>query len=151
MRRSNVAVSLFLLGLAGFVLFQSRSLAFGSIRTPQTGFFPILLACLLLVLSFALLGQALRQSATAPSLWRVGSEGWKRIGSVFLILMAFALVLESVGFLISTFLLMVLLLRAIDPQKWHVVIAAALSTALVSYFLFAWLLNIPLPAGLLGI
>ena len=68
----------------------------------------------------------------------------------FLILAGFALVIENLGYLISTFILMVLLLRAIDPQKWHVVIAVALSTSLVSYLIFAWLLNIPLPKGFLG-
>lgn len=150
MRRSNIAVSLCLLGLAGIILLEARGLTFGSIRTPQTGFFPVLLAGLLLVLSLLLLGQALHQSATEPSLWRVGSESWKRIGSTFVILAGFALVLESLGYLISTFVLMVLLLRAIDPLKWNVVIAVALSTSLVSYLIFAWLLNIPLPQGFLG-
>jgi putative tricarboxylic transport membrane protein len=151
MRRSNIAVSFCLLGLAAIILLQARGLTFGNIRTPQTGFFPSVLACLLLIFSLLLLGQSLRQSATEPSLWRVGAEGWKRIGSTFVILAGFALVLESLGYLLSTFILMVLLLRAIDPLKWNVVIAVALSTAAVSYLIFAWLLNIPLPNGFLGL
>jgi putative tricarboxylic transport membrane protein len=151
MRRSNVAASLCLLGLAAFILFQARALTFGTVRTPQTGFFPSLLAYLLLLGSLVLLGQALRQSATTASLWTIAAEGWKRIGLVFLVLISFALVFESLGYLISTFFLMVFLLRAIDPQKWIVVIAVAFSTTLVSYLIFASLLNIPLPKGLLGI
>ena len=55
-------------------------------------------------------------------------------------LAAFGLVLERVGFLLATFLLMVILLRAIEAQDWRKVIAVALATALISYGLFGRLL-----------
>jgi putative tricarboxylic transport membrane protein len=151
MRRSNIAASLCLLGLAVFILLQARPLGFGSIRAPQTGFFPSLLACLLLIGSLVLLGQALRQSATIATLWTITAEGWKRIGVVFLVLITFAVSLETLGYLISTFLLMAVLLRAIEPQRWNVVIAMALAAALGSYLIFATFLNVPLPRGFLGI
>jgi len=48
-------------------------------------------------------------------------------------------------------LLMVILLRSIEAQNWRKVIAVALATAVISYGLFAWLLGVPLPAGILGI
>ena len=66
-------------------------------------------------------------------------------------MVGFALVLEWLGFLLSTFFLMVLLLRAIEAPRWSKVIIVALVTALISYGLFAWLLGVPLPAGVLGI
>jgi putative tricarboxylic transport membrane protein len=66
-------------------------------------------------------------------------------------LAGFALVLERLGFLLTTFLLMVLLLRAIEAQRWPKVIVVALATALISYAIFAWLLGVPLPPGVLGI
>lgn len=150
MRRSNVAASLCLLGLGLFILFQARALGFGSIRAPQTGFFPSLLACLLLICSLVLLGQALRQSASTASLWTVDAKGWKRIGLVFLVLIGFALSLEIVGYLISTFFLVAFLLRAIEPQRWSTVITIALAAALVSYLIFARFLSVPLPRGFLG-
>jgi len=149
MRRSDIAVSLFLIGLAGFILLQTQGLTFGNIRTPQTGFFPFLLACLLIVLSIILLVQALRQSATGPSLRLIGAKGWQRIGTIFLVLVGFALALESAGYLISSFLLMVVLLRVIEPQKWGLVILLAGATALATYLIFARLLNVPLPQGFL--
>ena len=46
---------------------------------------------------------------------------------------------------------MVLLLRAIEAPRWPKVFVVALVTALLSYGLFAWLLGVPLPAGILGI
>jgi putative tricarboxylic transport membrane protein len=151
MRRSDIAAGLILLGFAGVILLQSRGLAFGNIRTPHTGFFPSVLALLLVILSLVLLGQALRKSESGTSLWQISAESWKRIGFILGAMIGFALVLERLGYLLSTFILMVFLLRAIEPQRWIVVITVALLTALVSYVIFASLLGIPLPAGILGI
>jgi putative tricarboxylic transport membrane protein len=151
MRRSNLLVSLILVGLSGIILVEASKLTFGSIRTPQTAFFPAILAFLLLLFSLVLLSQVFGQPDAANRDQAITAEGWTRIGATLGTLIGFALVLERLGFLLSTFLLMILLLRAIEPQKWSVVIIVALSTSLVSYFIFAWLLNIPLPTGPLGI
>ena len=151
MRRINLAVSLALLGLAGFTLLEGGKLPFGTFRSPQTAFFPRILSLLLLICCLILLAQAVRgkESRQPPS--EVAIEGWKRIGATLLTMVGFALLLETLGFLLSTFLLMVLLLRAIEALRWHVVIGIALSTAIFCYLLFAKLLNVPLPAGILGI
>ena len=151
MKRADVTVALILTGLAAFILLEAGKLSFGSVRVPQTAFFPVILATLLLILSLILLAQALRSAPTGRSPERIEAEGWSRIGATLVTLVGFALVLERLGFLLSTFLLMVLLLRAIEPQAWHKVLAVALVTSLVVYAIFGWLLGIPLPAGVLGI
>jgi putative tricarboxylic transport membrane protein len=151
MRRSTIAASLILAGLAGLILFEASRLAFGSIRVPQTGFFPSILATLLLFFSIALLVQTRRQAGGESREPPIKSEAWIRISITLAAMLGFALVLEKLGFLLSTFTLMLLLLRVIEAQKWSRVIAVALATALISYFLFARLLNIPLPGGVLEI
>lgn len=151
MRRSTIAASLIVAGLAGLMLFEASRLAFGSIRLPQTGFFPSVLAILLLFLSIALLVQTRRQASGESREQPITSEAWIRISITLAAMLGFALVLEKLGFLLSTFTVMLLLLRVIERQKWSRVIAVALATALISYFLFARLLNIPLPAGVLDI
>jgi len=149
MKRADVTVALILIGLAAFILLETGKLSFGSLRVPQTAFFPIVLATLLLVFSLILLGQALRGAPTGRGIDRIEAEGWFRIGATLATLVGFALALERLGFLLSTFLLMVLLLRAIEPQAWPKVIAVALVTSLVAYAIFGWLLGIPLPDGIL--
>lgn len=151
MKRADVTVALIMSGLAAFILLEAGKLSFGSMRVPRTAFFPIILATLLLFLSLILLGQALRGAPTGRGPERIEAEGWFRIGATLATLAGFALALERLGFLLSTFLLMVLLLRAIEPQAWPKVIAVALVTSLVVYAIFGWLLGIPLPAGVLGI
>jgi putative tricarboxylic transport membrane protein len=151
MRRSTIAASLILAGLAGLILFEASRLAFGSIRVPQTGFFPSILATLLLFFSIGLLVQIRRQAGGESREQPIKSEAWIRISITLAAMFGFALVLEKLGFLLSTFTLMLVLLRVIEAQKWSRVIAVAFATALISYFLFARLLNIPLPAGVLEI
>jgi putative tricarboxylic transport membrane protein len=151
MRRLTIAASLILGGLAVLILFEASRLAFGSIRVPQTGFFPSILAILLLFLSIALLVQTCRQAGGESGEQPITSEAWIRISITLAAMLGFALVLEKLGFLLSTFSAMLVLLRVIEPQKWPRVIVVALATALISYFLFARLLNIPLPAGVLEI
>ena len=151
MKRANLVAATGLLVLAGFLLFESRQLSFGTFRVPHTGFFPKILVGLLLLLSLSCLAQTLRGAEAKRRAANIPAEGWFRIGATLATLVGYAVVLEWLGFLLSTFLLMVLLLRAIEAPKWSKVILVALTTALVSYILFAWLLGVPLPAGLLGI
>ena len=151
MKRSQFAVSIVLAGLAGFVLLESRHLSFGSMRVPQTGFFPLVLATLLLILSIILCGQVLFGGQSGRSPDNILPEGWFRIAFTLTAMIGFALVLERLGFLLSTLFLMILLLRAIESQRWFKVFFVAVLTAIASYAIFGWLLGIPLPGGILGI
>jgi hypothetical protein len=152
MKKSDRAVALLFVGLAGLVLAQSLELPFGTLRAPQSGFFPTVLAALLLIVSLALAAQgffAPVEQRRAPD--RIAAEGWVRIGATLAAMAGFALALERLGFFLATFALMVLLLRAIESQSWFKVIAIAVAAAVFSQALFGWLLGIPLPAGILGI
>jgi putative tricarboxylic transport membrane protein len=149
--RSDIAVAAILLALAGYIFLAANALPFGTARVPQTAFFPKTMAVLLAILSLVVLAQALARTKTTFDSDKIGSAGWFRIGATLATLAGFALVLERLGFLLSTFLLMVCLLRAIEAQSWGKIIAVALATSLITYGLFARLLGVPLPAGVLGI
>jgi putative tricarboxylic transport membrane protein len=151
MKRSQLAVSAVLAGLAGFVLFESRHLSFGTMRVPQTGFFPWVLATVLLILCVMLFAQGLFGTESDRPPDDILPEGWSRIAFTLAAMIGFALVLERLGFLLTTFFLMILLLRAIESQRWSKVFFVALLTAIGSYALFGWILGIPLPSGVFGI
>lgn len=151
MKRPDLIAAAALAGLAGYVLLESRKLAFGSFRVPQTGFFPRSLGILLVLLALGELVRALKSSVPVLPREKIAGEGWIRIGATLATMLSFALVLEWLGFLVATFFLMVLLLRAIEAPHWPKVVIVALVTSLLSYGLFAWLLGVPLPAGILGI
>jgi putative tricarboxylic transport membrane protein len=150
MKRANAAAVITLIGFAGLLLFESRKLSFGALRLPHTGFFPKILLGLLLLLSLICLVPVLRGQAPDTRAEKIPAEGWLLIGATLVTLVGFALVLEWLGFLLSTFFLMVLLLRAVEAPPWPRVTLVALVTTGASYVIFAWLLGVPLPAGLLG-
>ena len=149
--RSNIAVAAVLLALAGYIFLAAGTLPFGTMRVPQTAFFPRNLAVLLGIMSLILLARALAGREALGGGEKIETQGWIRIAVTLMTLAGFALVLERLGFLLTTFLLMISLLRAIEAQKWRKVVVVALATALISYAIFSLLLGVPLPAGLLGI
>ena len=151
MKRLEIIAAAALAGLAGYILIESSHLRIGSLRLPQSGFFPRVLGCFLVLLTALELLRALRQPQSASAADKIASDGWCRIGAVLAIMLGFALVLEWLGFLLATFFLMVLLLRAIEAPRWPKVFIVALVTSVLSYGLFAWLLGVPLPSGILGI
>ena len=149
--RSNIAVAAVLLTLAGYIFFAAGTLPFGTVRVPQTAFFPRTLAVLLGIMSVIGLARTLAGREALRGGEKIETQGWIRIAVTLMTLAGFALALERLGFLLTTFLLMISLLRAIEAQKWRNVVVVALATALISYAIFYWLLGVPLPAGLLGI
>jgi len=149
--RSNIAVGAVLLALAGYIFLAAGTLPFGTMRVPQTAFFPKTLAVLLGIMSVILLARTLAGKEAVSGGEKIETQGWIRIAATLMTLAGFALALERLGFLLTTFLLMISLLRAIEAQKWRKVVVVALATALISYAIFSLLLGVPLPAGLLGI
>jgi putative tricarboxylic transport membrane protein len=89
--------------------------------------------------------------ATAEEAGAIDAGGWRRVGATLAAMAGFALVLEPLGFLLAAFLSMVALLRAVEAQSWRRIIVIAAAAALVSQLVFARLLGVPLPAGVLGI
>jgi hypothetical protein len=59
--------------------------------------------------------------------------------------------LNSLGYPLIAFLLMVSLLKILGMKRWSINILWSLTTAAASYFLFVQWLKIPLPKGWLGI
>jgi putative tricarboxylic transport membrane protein len=79
------------------------------------------------------------------------SRIWKRIVLAVGALVVFGVLFEGLGYVISTFLFIAFLLRAVERQKWSLVVVAAFLTSLATYLVFGLLLNTPLPGGILGL
>jgi hypothetical protein len=75
---------------------------------------------------------------------------WKRVLFVLIVLWLYAWTMPTVGYLISTFVLMLLLFWVLEKKKigW-VLVSSALSTFL-TYVVFSKWLNCQFPDGLLG-
>lgn len=120
----------------------------GSFNAPEGGFFPFWGGLILTGLG----------GVHLLSQWKPKPEGGKpfllqsqrkRLILTLVFLLAYGLLLQRLGFLLTTFLFMVFQLRFITPQKWKVVIGFSMLTALLAYALFVLWLGASLPEGIL--
>lgn len=147
-KRAAVAWMFFVL-FAVVSFYQAAKLPFGRISAPGAGFFPTVLAVLLGMVSLIGLVAALRNPGEPES--RDTRLVWKKIILTVTALLIFALIFEYAGYLMTTFLFVVFLLRIVERRSWAQAGAVAFSASLVSYIVFGLLLGAPLPAGLLRI
>lgn len=144
------AVFLLLLGVAATV--ESWRLVLGEVGRPGAGFFPFYLALGLAITSLALvlrsfLSSIAKRSAPAAIEARaLGKVAWVVSG-----LILYAYVFEKLGFLLSTFLVMVFLFRAVAAFDWRLTLGGALASAFLCYLLFKVWLQVQLPAGPWGL
>jgi putative tricarboxylic transport membrane protein len=145
--------SLVWLGIAIYICAGSLSLSLGSFHNPGPGFLSfyagLILGGLALVVHL--------QSRKAPSakrepepIWRNRQRGWKMVLTV-LALLVYALGMNYLGFLISTFIFLAFLLRVIEPQRWSVALLGSLAASGVFYLVFEMGLQSQLPKGLFPI
>ena len=97
---------------------EAYRLTIGAPGRPGPGFFPFWLALALSLVALALLAAA-----------------------------AYAGALEPLGFLLTTFLFLLFMLRAIEPRRWISSIAISAATAVASHLVFKVWLAVQLPAG----
>lgn len=142
--------SLVWLGLAILICIGSLRLSLGSFQNPGPGFFPFIAGLVLGVLAATVYFQARRAASSASEtkgLW-TNPGGVKKIVLTTIALLAYAIGMDYVGFLISTFLFFVVLLRTIEPQRWGLVILESLLASGISYCIFEIWLRAQLPRGI---
>ena len=76
---------------------------------------------------------------------------WWRVALAGIMIIGYALVMPTLGYLITTFLLMLCLYFMIHEQRWYWVIISSLLSCLGSYYLFSKLLNCQFPDGRFGL
>jgi putative tricarboxylic transport membrane protein len=148
MRKYDLTIRFFWLALGFFVVVYSYTLGLGKLIDPGPGLLPFLLGMIFLILSSVRLVTVIRlREAEETGEEKKKVEYW-RIILIVIALLIWAFVLESLGFLIATFILMTLLYRAAGFTKWYAAVFWGLITVLVTYFIFTYL-GVRFPPGIL--
>ena len=144
MIRRDTAVAALALGFGALAAYESAKLPFGTVHSPGPGFFPWWTSVLIAALALMYLVQTLTARAKSEV------EAGGRIVKVLALLGVLALytfTLETLGYPLCTFLLVLFMLGVTDPQRWPVALGMAALTAVGSYVIFAVWLSVPLPRG----
>ncbi len=147
----TAVIALFVLGCMT-VLFALR-LSVGTLRAPDSGFFPLVLGVMLIALA-VLQGVQLHLAARgakaqAPDEPRSQDSPW-RVALFFGVVALATALFDTLGYVLVSFLLMLGLLQVLGLRKWYVSGLIALLSAVAAQIVFVHWLKIPLPEGLLA-
>ena len=135
---------LLLLGL--YVTWERRVLPLGSAQNPGPGYFPLLLAILLIVFGAVLI---LRGKESRPFKPIPRSEASHAI-PILACCIFVALFMERIGYRISLFVVLGFLLGIIERVNVWFALVLTLFLSMGSFWLFDTLLRVPLPRGWWG-
>lgn len=141
-----MAVGTFL--FAATYLWFDREYKVGTPSQPGPGLFPLLIGAGMFLTSAGTVWQAARGGypSFAEIEWPVG-VGWWRIVAIVVASAAYILLIPYVGDLVTNFLSIVIIARVMGLKRWWAVLLVAAAMGFAFHFLFATLLDVPLPTG----
>jgi hypothetical protein len=149
-RRNDLASTLFFIALAAFVIVSGFRLGFGEWREPGPGFLAVLSGLILGTLAaiwFGVTITARRRPEEAIRRFAAESKSLRKVGLTSAALMAFALLLEPLGFPLTTLAFMLFLLRIIEPQPWAFALTMSVVTVVLCVVVFQVWLQVQFPDG----
>ena len=152
MKKKNIGSSILWLLFSVIVCIESYKLNIGTLHNPGPGFYPFSIGLTLILFSLIVLLSSIFLQKEEASQEKTGEKSnIKDILLVVISLFLYAIVYEHLGFVLSTFLFIIFILKIIERKKWPVAISFAFFTAAISYVVFNLWLNANLPKGILGI
>jgi hypothetical protein len=148
----DIFVSLFWFFLGIFVSINSTQIGIGKLNEPGPGFIffvaGIFLSTLVIIDLFLNVKKRDNEQITANLLWG-GKKWWKNI-IVVAFLSFFIFSFDILGFTLSSFLILVLLLGIAGSISWIKILVFAIFTSALSTLFFKIWLQVPFPRGILG-
>lgn len=151
--RKDFQSGLCLLILGLLLTYQSTKLSVWSRIGPDEGFFPLLLGILIMGLSLLVIVQSLF-SARAQEKEKTLEEQKRevslfRLASYAIPMLLYALLIEWVGFLITSGLFLIIIFKYVERQSWKITSLVGLFSIIGSYLIFVVWFKVPLPKGLI--
>ncbi len=150
--KKDFASGFCLLAVGLFLAFLSMQLAVWSRSGPEAGFFPLTIAVLIIGCSLGVIGRSLvfRQAGREERISEAQESsglGLLRVSAYAGLMLAYGFLIESLGFLLVSAILLILILKYLERQTWKITLLVGVPSIIISYFLFKYLLSVPLPAG----
>jgi putative tricarboxylic transport membrane protein len=144
--KRDVIASVFLILIGIAVIVWSIRLQVGTLLRPMPGFFPFLVGFGMIALSLILLVQGWLGRSTAPKAYGRWQGPLKMVAG----LAVYSVVLDPLGYILSTIFIAAITLRILGVLSWKVIGVSSVALSVSVYFLFTRLLGVELPAGILS-
>jgi len=145
--RNDQISGLLLLLLALLIAWENRTYPLGSLHDPGPGYLPLALAIFLGATGLLIAASGGRSMPFAAVRWPELMRG----GVILVACAVAAFALERIGYRLTMLALLVFFLGVVERKKPFVVATVAIGFSLISYFVFATWLRVPLPVGPGGI
>lgn len=142
--------SLFLILIGVVFCLSSFSIGIGRINAPGPGLIPFGTGGLLILFSLGTIIETHFNMKVEGKTSLFSGRRWGIVLTVLLSLFLYALVLDILGFIVTTFLTMAVLFKVSEKQSWKLALGASALTTAFTYFLFDYLLKCSFPRGFLG-
>jgi putative tricarboxylic transport membrane protein len=151
MKVSDTAIGLFLIIFAGAVLIHVQGFPQLDNGYPGPALFPEVLSVLFIFCGIGLIIQGVRkrEKILKFDLSSISSGGWLNIIFVLGAVLCYMFLAEFLGFLIFSFVILMILMKWLKVKTLHSLIMSVAVT-LGIYLLFSKILLVPLPWGLWG-
>jgi putative tricarboxylic transport membrane protein len=154
LKKSDLIPALIWLGLGIAVAVGSYRLELGTMHTPGPGLMPFILGVILSLCSLPILVRSIKMTIIKAkkrneSIWS-GVE-FKKLIVVLVSLIGYAVLIERIGYVVITFLVLLVLFKTVETQKWSLVLLLSFLTVISTYVLFVIILKVMLPSGWLRI
>ena len=144
MHSLDLKSGLLFLVLSLVVLYESLRIGLGALSKPGSGFVTFCAGIVLMGLSFFMIhrGWSAREARITHS---------RKVILALGVLIVYSLILDTLGFIVATFLAVTVLFGLQTPRPWWVLLAMSALVTLSAYFVFGVLLRVFFPPGFLGI
>ena len=135
----DIFPTFFWIGLSLFVIISSYHLELGNFQDPGPGLMPFLTGVVLLLLSSIILVASFLGSpgrSDSETVKDPARTSFLKVGSVFGSLVIYALILEKIGYLVATSLLLIFLFKIAGSRKWRTVLLSSVLTVVITYLFF---------------
>ncbi len=154
LKRDEIVVGIVIFLFGAITTLLSLGMPIGTFRMAGTGMFPLCLGILLMILSGAFTLKIFFQGKEEQVKKEASIESSGSLIQLILFLGTMVLAtlfFNQLGYPLTSFLLMVALLRILGIKRWGLNILISVLTAVGSYFLFVKWLDIPMPKGWIGL
>ena len=145
--RRDLLPAIFWIGIGIFVMIFSIELGIGMPSKPGPGMFPFMLGAILTSISALVFAFSLRHCVGPKekiSIWK--AVDIRKPASVVIVIFAYGLILDRLGFVLTTFLCLFVLFRFVGSFRIYKSLLATLLVLIAAYIVFIYLLNLYVPS-----